>query len=118
MFFLRVPPCIGHDPMTVGVSAGKQSGMSGRGARVGVVVVTIREISAVLEQKPKAAFTPLVAVTLEIVTSKLVDHYDDDELGASVVGRSETRTDDTEAQQKSHDRGAQRRSHCGVVYSL
>ena len=85
-FFLRIPPLVGHDSVAVCVGSGEQRGMAGRGAGVGVVVVAVGEISAMIEQKAEAAFTELIAVALQIVAPKLVDHDDDNQLGPGVVG--------------------------------
>ena len=63
--------------------------MPGRGARVGVIVVTIREIGAMVEQQPETAFPPLVAIALQIIAAKLVDDDNDHQLGTSVVGGTE-----------------------------
>ena len=71
-----------------------------------------------VEQQAEAAFAPLIAIALQIVAAKLVDHDDDDQLGTGVVGGTEARAGEAKAQQKSQDRGAQRGSHCGVVYSV
>jgi hypothetical protein len=60
--------------------------MAGRGARVGVIVIAVREIRAAIEEDPKAAFAELVAIALEVVGPELVDYDHDHELGASIVG--------------------------------
>ena len=75
--------------MTVAVGARKESGVSRSGARVGIVVVAVGEISAVVEEEAEAALAELRAVALEIVTAKLVDDDYDNQLGMAVVGGGE-----------------------------
>ena len=89
--FLRIPPFVGHDAMAVGIGSGEEGGMPRRGAGVGIVVVAVSEISAPLQQKTEPAFAPLIAVTLQVIAPKLVDHYDDHQLGPPVVGGAEAR---------------------------
>ena len=72
--------------------------MPGRGAGVGVVVIAIGEVGAVVEQQAEPAFAPLIAITLQIVAAKLVDHDDDHQLGTRVVGGTEARAGKAEAQ--------------------
>ncbi len=72
--------------MTIAVGTGEQRGVAGSGARIGVVVKAIGEVSAMIEQESKSGVAELVAVALEIVAAELVDDDDDDELGVTVVG--------------------------------
>ena len=72
--------------MAVGVRTGEQSRVPGSGPGVGVVVVAVGKVRTMVEQQPEAAFAELIAVTLEIVATKLVNHNDDNELGVRVVG--------------------------------
>jgi len=68
--FLRVPPFVSHDAVAVAVCPSEQGRMSGRSAGVGVIIVAVGEVSAVFEQQAKAAFAPLVAITLQVVAAK------------------------------------------------
>ncbi len=92
--------------------------MAGRGAGVGVVVIAVGEVCAMVEQKSEAAFTPLIAIALQVVAAKLVDHDDDDQLRPGVVGGTEACAREGKTEQKSQNQGARRGSHCGVVYSV
>ena len=67
--------------MAVAVCAGEQSGVSGSRARVGVVVIAVGEVCAVIEQETKSAVAKLIAIALQIVAAKLVNHDHDDSLG-------------------------------------
>ncbi len=72
--------------------------MPGRSARVGVIVVTVGEVSAMFEQQAKTAFAPLVAIALQVVAAKLIDHDNDDHLRPCVIGRSEARNREGKAE--------------------
>ena len=96
LLFLRVPPFVRHDAVTVAVSAGEQRGVSGSGAGVGIVVVAVGEVGAVVEEKAESAFAELVAVALQIVAAKLVDDDHHDQLGMGVVGGGESGRDGSE----------------------
>jgi LmbE family N-acetylglucosaminyl deacetylase len=76
--------------VAVAVGAGEQRGVARSGARVGVVVVTVGEVGAVIEEKTESAFAELIAVALQIVAAKLVDHDHHDQLGMGVVGGGKT----------------------------
>src|SRR5580700_8346922 len=89
MLFLRVPPLVGHDAVPVAVGAGEQRGVSGGGAGVGIVVVTVGEIRTMVEEEAESAFAELVVIALQIVTAKLVDDNHHDELGMGVVSGGE-----------------------------
>ena len=89
-FLLRVPPLIGDDAVAVAVGAGKQRGVSRSRARVGVVVIAIRKVGAVIEEEAEAGVAELIAVALQVVAAKLVDHDHHDQLGMAVVGRGES----------------------------
>jgi hypothetical protein len=84
--------------MAVAVCPGQQGRVPGRGAGVGVVVVAVGEVSAMFEQKSKAAFAPLVAIAFQIVAAKLVDNDDDNQLRPSVVGGTEARSREGKAE--------------------
>ena len=86
---LRIPPFIIGDPVAVAVSAGEQRRMSGCGARVGVVIKAIGEICAMIEKEAETAFAKLIAITVQIVAPELIDDNHKDELGMTVVGRSQ-----------------------------
>ena len=46
--FLRIPPLIRRNAVTVAIRAGKQRGVSGSGARVGVIVVAVGKVGAMV----------------------------------------------------------------------
>ena len=92
--------------------------MSGRGAGVGVVVVAVGKVGAMVEQQAEPAFAPLVAIALQIVAAKLVDHDDDNKLGTCVISGTEARAGEAETEQKWPGSKSGERIHCGVVYSL
>src|SRR5215813_1609188 len=83
---LWLPPLIGNDAVSVGVCSGEKRGMSGRSPRIGIVVITIREVGAAIKKKPEPALAKLVAIALQVVSAKLVDDNHDHELGMTVVG--------------------------------
>jgi len=60
--------------------------VAGSSARVGVVVVAIREVGAVVKQETKASVAKLVAIALKIIAAELIDHNDDNELWMAIVG--------------------------------
>src|ERR1700722_4062945 len=95
--------------MSVRISTGKQRGVSWGGAGVGVVVVAVSEVRTAVEEKAKTGVAELIAVTLEIIAAKLVDHNDHDQLGASVVGRGKGGSgEDRNSDQGSGDEPGQR----------
>ena len=94
VFLLLVPPFVGGDAVAVAVGAGKQRGVSGGGAGVGVVVVAVRKVGAMIEEQAESAVAELVAIALEIIAAKLVDHDDHNQLGMSVVGGGEAVADE------------------------
>ena len=85
---LRIPPLICSDAVSAAVGAGEQGGMPGGRSRVGVVVVAVREIGTTIEQQAKPTLHELIAIPLQVVTTKLVNHDDDNQLGMTVVGGS------------------------------
>ncbi len=76
--------------MAVGVGSGQQSCMARGGPGVGIVVIAIGEVSASIEQKTEAAFAPLIAVALKVVTAKLIYDDNDYKLGTRVVSGTGT----------------------------
>ena len=98
--FLRVPPLVGQDSVAAGVTSSEKGGVSGSGAGVGIVVVTICEISAAIQKHTKATFAELVAIAFQIIATELVDHDNDNQLGASVVGGWEGGGDQAKQQQR------------------
>src|SRR5208337_438175 len=114
LLFLRVPPFVRNDAMSAGVAPGEKGGVSGSGAGVGVVVVAIGEISAAIEKHAETSVAELVAIAFQVVAAELVDHDDDHELGAGVVGGRECARDQAEQHQR-HEHGTGE-SHCELVY--
>src|SRR6185369_10612165 len=84
--------------------------MSGSGASVGVIVVTVGEPCAAISERAKAAIDKLIVVTFEVVASKLIDDDDDDKLRVRVVSRrsprererKESNRESKQAQGESH----------------
>src|SRR5260370_277189 len=97
--FRRIPPFVRNDAVSAGVASGEEGGMSGSGAAVGVVVVTVGEISAAIEKHAEASLTKLVTIAFKIVAAELVNHDYDNELGASVVGGCECGRDRAKQQE-------------------
>ena len=108
LLLLRIPPFVRNDAVSAGIASGEQGGVSGSGAGVGVIVVAIGEISAAIEKHTETAFAELVAIAFQVVAAKLVNHDDDNQLGASVVsGRGRAR--DQAEQASATSAGAARR---------
>ena len=79
--------------MTIAVGAGEERGVAGSGAGVGVVVVAVGEVRSVIEEETESAFAKLLAVTLQIVTAKLVDVYPPSTDFSAGLGGGEARRD-------------------------
>ena len=60
-----------------------------------------------VEQEAEAGVAELVAVTLQVVAAKLVDHDHDDQLGAAVIGRGEARTGKKRKEENQAQDGSQ-----------
>ena len=99
LFLLRIPPLVGDNAVPARVRSGEQGRMAGGGAGVRVVVVAVGEVRAVVEQQAEAALAELVAVALEIISAKLIDHDDDYQFGMTVISGSECGTGQTGAKQ-------------------
>src|SRR5436189_4866747 len=108
--FSRIPPFIRHNAVPVGISAAQQGRVAGRGAGVGVVVVTIGEIRAVIEKEAESAFAELVLITGQIVATELIDYDNDDQLGAGIVGRRKAQANEPD-KEKSKDHAAKEEFH-------
>src|SRR5271165_6575751 len=65
--------------------------MSRSRARVGVVVVTGRKISAAIGERAKSTGAELIVITVEIVPAKLIDDEDHQQLGRSLICGAEGR---------------------------
>ena len=100
LLFLRVPPFVGNDAVSAGVASGEEGGVSGSGAGVGVIVVAVGEISAAIEKHAETSVAELVAIAFQVVAAELVDHDDDNELGAGVVSGRERGRDQAEQRQR------------------
>src|SRR4029077_12449310 len=82
--------------------------------------IAIREVGAMVQEEPEAAVAELIAIPLQIVAAKLIDHNDHNQFGMPVVGRCRGRdralsnasykTNDHE--EKAHSGGAGEGSHC------
>ena len=116
-FFLGIPPVVGDDAVTVRICPGQQSRVSGSRAGIGVVIVAVTEVGAVLQKQPKTAFAPLVAITLQVVATKLVDDDDDHQLGTRIVGGRKNQAGRSETEEQNNQR-TERGLHRDVVYSL
>jgi len=73
--------------VAVAVGAGEERGVSRSGARVGVVVIAVREVGAVVEQEAETGVAELIAIALQIVAAELVNHDHNDQLRMPVVSR-------------------------------
>src|SRR5208337_1758663 len=114
LLLLRVPPFVGHDPVSAGVGSGEESSVSGSSAGVGVIVIAVGEVSAVIEKHSEPAVAKLVAITFEIIAAKLIDDDDDNQLGPGVVSGRERARNQSEQQQDHKQRAG--KSHCELVY--
>ena len=72
--------------MAIGVGAGADGGVAGRGFGVGVVEVAIGEPGALVHEQAEAAALELGAIAIQVVAAELVDDYDHDQLGVANVG--------------------------------
>src|SRR5207245_9922752 len=68
----RIPPFISKNAVAIRVGAAQKGRVAGRGAGVGVVVVTIGEIRSVIEKEAESAFGELVLITGQVVATELV----------------------------------------------
>src|SRR5215467_7251 len=85
LLLLRIPPFVRQNAMPVCVGAGKQGSVSGCSPRVGIVVLTVREVSASLKKRAKSAVAKLFAKSFKVIGAKLVDDDDDDQAWMAVV---------------------------------
>src|SRR5437867_3879289 len=88
----RVPPLIVENAVAVRISAGRQSGVPGGGAGIGVLVIAVGKIGAAIQQKSKTTLAELIAKTFQVIRTKLVDHKYDDQLRVGIVGRAKAIT--------------------------
>ena len=72
--------------MTVGVGPCSQGGVAGSGLGVGVIVVAVFEVGAFVEEKAETAALEVGAVTIKVVSAKLVDHQNDHQPRMRIVG--------------------------------
>src|SRR5437870_9967397 len=98
-----IPPFISKNAVPIRVSAAQKGRVAGRGAGVGVVVVTIGEIRSVIKKEAESALAELVAIAFQIVATELIDYDNDDQLGAAIVGRRKAQADEREKEKsKGH----------------
>ena len=71
--------------MTVGVGAGPYGRVAGSSLGVGIVVVAIREPSALFGEEAEAASLELGSIAVQVVTAELVDDHDDNQFGATRI---------------------------------
>src|SRR5581483_3466673 len=91
--------------------------MSRGSARVCIIVIAIGEVCAVVQQQAEAALAELVAIPFQVVPAKLVNGYDDNQLGARVISRSERSGKQADSNQ-ADDQHPPGESHRDVVYSV
>src|SRR5260370_39421105 len=121
LLFRRIPPFVRNDAVSAGVASGEEGGMSGSGAAVGVVVVTVGEIGTAIEKHAEASLPKLVTIAFKIVAAELINHDYDNELGASVVGgcecgRDRAKQHECRAKQQWPRAEGTGQSHREVVY--
>src|SRR5258708_2152880 len=90
------------------------------GAGVGLTVVAVGEISAGIEKDAETPVAKLVAIAFQVVAAKLVNHDDDNEFRAGIVGRRECQREratkhENRAEQQDHAQGSGE-SHRELVY--
>ena len=85
----RVPPLVGENSVTVAVGSGKQRGVSGSGAKVSIIVVTVSEVGAMIKKQAKAIFDELVTIALQVVAPELVNDNHHDQLRPRIIGGAE-----------------------------
>jgi hypothetical protein len=95
--------------VSAGVASREKGGVSGSGAGVGVVVIAVGEISAAIEKHAEASVAELVAIALQVIAAELVDHDDDNELGAGVVSAGANAAQTQQASTTSKNNVRQRR---------
>ena len=99
----RVPPIIGLNAVTVGVSSGADGCVAWRGLCVGVIVVAVGEPCAFIHEEAKPAAFELAAPAVEIVAAKLVNDDNDDEFGFADVSLGTRREGRHSNQQEERD---------------
>src|SRR5271157_5917933 len=112
--FLRVPPFVRNNAVPAGIAAGEESGVSGSGAGIGVIVVAVGEISAAIEKQAETAVAELIAIAFQVVAAELVNHDDHNELRMCVVSGREPSRDQAEPDQRHEKETGE--SHRALVY--
>ena len=85
--------------------------MPGSGAGVGIVVSAVGEISSAIKKDAETAVAELIAIAFQVVAAELVNHKDNNQLGAGVVGGRERRGNQAEQGQGHEQRAGE--SHRG-----
>ena len=99
-----IPKRVGFNAVTVGVGAGADGGVAGRGLGVGVIEVAIGEPGAFFHEEIEAASLELGAVADQVIAAELVDDHDDDQFGLANVGLGRS---------GSGEQGGQKRDEAG-----
>src|SRR5947208_8418129 len=102
-FSSLIPPFISKNAVPIRVSAAQKGRVARRGARVGVIVVTIGEIRSVIKKEAESAFAELVAITLQVVATKLIDYDNDDQLGAGIIGGRKAQAGEPEEEKSKNE---------------
>jgi len=118
LLLLRVPPIVRDDAVPAGVAAGEKGGVSGSRAGVGVVVIAVAKIGAVIEKHAEPSVAELISIAFEVIAAELIDHDDDNKLGARIVSGRECGRDRAKQHQRCqpHVQGTGK-SHRELVYS-
>jgi hypothetical protein len=80
-----IPPLVGLDAVTVRVGAGADGGVTGCSLGIGVVVIAVSEPCAPVHEELEPTILELGAFAIEVVTAKLIDDDNDNQLGAADV---------------------------------
>ncbi len=71
--------------MAIRISPGANGGVPRRGLGVGVVVVAVREPGPVFHKEIEAAPLELIAISIQVIAAKLIDHHNHNELGLANI---------------------------------
>src|ERR1700675_1161394 len=104
LLFLRIPPFVGDDAVSAGVTAGKKCGVPRSGSGIGIVIIAIGEISPALEKHAKSTLAKLIAITLQVVPAKLVNYDYNHQPGMGIVSGRECARHQTEESQSQEEK--------------
>src|SRR5258708_10991522 len=104
---LRIPPFVRNNPMSARITSGKERSVPRSRSRIGIIVITIREVCPAIHENAKASRNKLIVVPLQIVPTKLIDHNDHNKLGMSVISGSKSARCEQMVEREKDDKGSQ-----------